>query len=102
MKRRHVAGARESMTESIGRLPNGSRPLPTASFALRPDQVDQIRRLPAQRNTSQSAIVREAVDMLMRDMVEQALEQLQQARRHDGAPLFPDPAASAPNGVRGQ
>ena len=79
------------MTESSRRLPNGSRPLPTASFALRPDQVDQIKKLAAQRNTSQSAIVREAVDMLMRDTVRQALEQLQQARRNDGAPLFPDP-----------
>lgn len=79
------------MSGSSARLPNGSRPLPTASFALRPEQVDQIRKLAAQRGTSQSAIVRDAIDMLMRDTVRQALEQLQRARRVDGAPLFPDP-----------
>ena len=82
------------MTESATRLPNGSRPLPTASFALRPEQVDQIKKMAAQRGTSQSAIVRDAIDMLMRDTVRQALEQLQRARRVDGAPLFPDPDAA--------
>ena len=91
------------MSESSGRLPNGSRPLPTASFALRPEQVEQIRKLAAQRNTSQSAIVREAVDLFMRDTVRQALEQLQRARRVDGAPLFPDPdLANRPVGLHGQ
>lgn len=91
------------MTQPTRRLPNGSRPLPTASFALRPEQVEQIRKLAAQRNTSQSAIVREAVDMLMRDTVRQALEQLQQARRHDGAPLFPEPdVAPASIAARGR
>ncbi len=79
------------MSETPGRRPNSSRPLPTASFALRPEQVDQIKKMAAQRGTSQSAIVRDAIDMLMRDTVRQALEQLQRARRFDGAPLFPDP-----------
>ncbi len=84
------------MTESAARLPNGSRPLPTASFALRPEQVDQIRKMAVQRGTSQSAIVRDAIDMLVHDTVRQALEQLQRARRLDGGPLFPDPD----NGIR--
>lgn len=76
-------------TEAPTRVPNVSRPLPTASFALRPEQVDQIRKLAAQRGTSQSQIVREAIDLLMRDTVRQALEELQRARRLDGGPLFP-------------
>lgn len=79
------------MSESAARRPNGSRPLPTASFALRPEQVEQIKKMALQRGTSQSAIVRDAIDMFMRDTVRQGLEQLQRARRVDGAPLFPDP-----------
>ncbi|HEV2527489.1 MAG TPA: ribbon-helix-helix protein, CopG family [Thermomicrobiales bacterium] len=71
------------------RLPNGNRPLPTASFALRPEQVEQLRKLASQRNTSQSAIVRDAVDLYMRDTVRQALEHLQSVHRGDGNPLFP-------------
>ncbi len=91
------------MSETSGRVPNGSRPLPTASFALRPEQVDQIKRMAAQRGTSQSAIVREAIDMLMRDTVRQALEHLQRARRVDGAPLFPDPDAGVTSlGINGE
>lgn len=91
------------MSVSSSRLSNGSRPLPTASFALRSEQVAQIKKLAIQRNTSQSAIVREAVDLLMRDTVRQALEQLQRARRFDGAPLFPDPDhATQPADVRGE
>ena len=91
------------MSETSGRVPNGSRPLPTASFALRPEQIDQIKRMAAQRGTSQSAIVREAIDMLMRDTVRRALEHLQRARRLDGAPLFPDPDGGATSlGVNGE
>ncbi len=85
------------MSESSNRLPNGARPLPTASFALRPEQVEQIRKLAVQRNTSQSAIVRDAVDLYMRDTVRQALEQLQHVRRGDGNPLLKDgPGTGAP------
>jgi hypothetical protein len=82
------------MSDSVSRVSNTSRPLPTASFALRPEQVEQIRKLAIQRNTSQSAIVREAVDLLMRDTVRQALEQLQRIRG-EGNPLFPPVDAPA-------
>lgn len=81
------------MGEPAARFPNGSRPLPTASFALRREQVDQIKKRAVQWGTSQRVIVREAIDSLIRDTVRRALEQLQRARRVDGAPLFSDPDA---------
>ncbi len=67
------------MSESASWLANSSWPLPTASFALRSQQVDEIKKMALQRGTSQSAIVREAIDMLIRDPVRHALERLQSA-----------------------
>lgn len=63
--------------------PNDRRPMPTASFALRPEQIDQIRRLAQERGTSQSAIVRDAIDLLFRDLVGQALDHLGRSRQAD-------------------
>jgi hypothetical protein len=87
------------MSDTSTTVPNGNRPLPTASFALRPEQVEQIRKLAAQRNTSQSAIMREAIDLLMRETVRQAIEQLQQARGA-GHPLLPPLDPPTPGPVR--
>ena len=63
------------------RQPNDVRAMPTASFALRPDQIDQIRKLAAERGTSQSAVVREAIDRYLTDLVRQALDLLAEARQ---------------------
>ena len=78
--RRPIRMGRPPVPDPV-RQPNDVRAMPTASFALRPDQIDQVRKLAAERGTSQSAVVREAIDRYLTDLVRQALDLLAEARQ---------------------
>lgn len=83
-------------------LPNETRRLPTASFALRPTQIEQIRKIAAERRVSQSTVVRDAVDRYFELLAKEAAVALQQSRHRLPEAPTPQPPAHADESPSGE
>lgn len=70
---------------------NRDRKLPTVSYSLRPEQLEGLRQVAMERGVSQSTVLRDAIDRLFVQIVEDALDELTRAQAQHHLPLPPTP-----------